>query len=303
MRITAPLLALILPASTLGETYPMPPPEFDLIGAMHVVEATHEDTLLDVARRYDIGQEEIVRANPDVDRWLPGDGAKVLIPSRYILPAAPLEGLVLNMPEMRIYYYPKPEAGQEPEVQTYPVGIGRQDWATPLGNTRIINKQKNPAWRPPASILKEHAEAGDPLPRVVPPGPNNPLGDYAMRLGIPGYLIHGTQKSFGVGMRVSHGCVRMLPEDIEQLFPQVAIGTRVQIINQPAKAGWFGDKLYLEVHPPMEEDEAGRNALVMTVMDVIDAAQTTRIADLDEDAIALVIAEQNGVPTVISGEL
>lgn len=303
MRFTTPLLGLLMSAPTLGATFPMPPPEFDLFGALEVVEAAHDDTLLDVARRHDIGQEEIIRANPEVDRWLPGAGAKVTIPSRYVLPAVPLEGLVLNMPEMRIYYFPKPEEGQVPEVQTYPVGVGRQDWATPLGVTSVIQKQKNPAWRPPASIRKEHEEAGDPLPLVVPPGPNNPLGDYAMRLGIPGYLIHGTQKSFGVGMRVSHGCVRMLPEDIEQLFPQVAVGTRVRIINQPAKAGWFGDKLYLEVHPPLEEDQAGRDALVMTVMDVIDAAQTTRIADLDDEAIARVIAEQNGIPTIISGDL
>jgi len=303
MRIAILLLALSLPAGAIGATFLMPPAEFDLVGAIQVVEAAQEHTLLDIARKYDIGQEQILRANPTVDRWLPGGGTQVIIPSRYILPAARSTGLVLNMPEMRIYYYPKAKPGQPAEVQTYPVGIGRMDWATPLGNTRIIEKKKHPSWRPPASIRKEHAEAGDILPSVVPPGPDNPLGDYKMRLGIPGYLIHGTQKSFGVGMRVSHGCVRMLPEDIEYLFPQVAIGTRVTIINQPAKAGWFGDKLYLEVHPPLEEDQAAREGLADTVMDVLDAAQSERLADLDEEAIAKVIAEQTGMPTVVSGEL
>lgn len=303
MRIAVLLLALLLPAGAIGKTFLMPPAEFDLVGATQVVEATYADTLLDIAREYDIGQEQILRANPGVDRWLPGAGTKVLIPSRYILPDAPTSGLVLNMPEMRIYYYPKPAPGQSAEVQTYPVGIGRMDWATPLGNTRITGKQKHPSWTPPASIRREHAAAGDPLPRVVPPGPDNPMGDYKMRLGIPGYLIHGTQKSFGVGMRVSHGCVRMLPEDIEYLFPQVAVGTRVTIINQPAKAGWFGDKLYLEVHPPLEEDQAAIDGLEEMVMDVLDEAQDRRLADLDEEAIARVIAEQSGIPTVVSGEL
>ncbi len=303
MRTAALLLVLFLPTGVIGETFLMPPPEFDLIGAIHVVEAAREDTLLDIARRYDIGQEQILRANPGVDRWLPGAGTKVVIPARYILPDAPHQGLVLNMPELRLYYYPKAKPGESREVQTYPVGIGRMDWATPLGTTRVVGKQKHPSWRPPASIRREHAEAGDILPSVVPPGPDNPLGDYKMTLGIPGYLIHGTQKSFGVGMRVSHGCVRMLPEDIEYLFPQVPIGTPVSIINQPAKAGWFGDKLYLEVHPPLEEDQVGRDGLMESVMAVLDAAQSERLAELDEEAIERAVAEQTGIPTVVSGEL
>ena len=204
---------------------------------------------------------------------------------------------------MRIYFFPEPEEGEPAQVQTYPVSIGRMDWRTPMGTTTIVRKQKDPAWYPPESIRAEHAAQGDPLPRVVPAGPDNPLGRYAIRLGIPGYLIHGTNKAFGVGMRVSHGCVRMLPEDIEYLFPQVAIGTRVTIINQPAKAGWFGDKLYLEVHPPLEEDQAAIDGLEKTVMDVLDEAQSRRLVDLDEEAIARVIAEQSGMPTVVSGEL
>jgi len=306
MRIRSTLLLTLLPAlSATAATFEMPLPEFDIIGAVHEVEAAHEDTLLDIARRYDIGQEQIVRANPEVDRWLPGDGTRVVIPTRYILPAAPREGLVLNVPEMRIYYYPKPQPGETPVVQTYPVGIGRQDWGTPLGATRVVGKQKNPTWTPPASIRKEHEENGDPLPRVVPAGPNNPLGLYAMRLGISGgsYLIHGTNKAFGVGMRASHGCIRMMPEDIEYLFPQIAVGTPVRIVSEPAKVGWFGGKLYLEIHEPLEEDRLGHAALHNTAMQLIDAAQAERLVELDEDAIARALVERTGMPVAISKEV
>ena len=303
MRILVPLLVLLLPAGVAATTFELPPVEFDLVGVIQVVQALPEDTLLDVARRHDIGQEEIVRANPDVDRWLPGAGAEITIPSRRILPSVPRTGLVLNLPEMRLYYYPEPEPGQPAEVQTYPVSIGRMDWATPLGETKLVAKQKDPAWYPPESIRREHAAEGDPLPRVVPAGPDNPLGRYAMRLGIPGYLIHGTNKVFGVGMRVSHGCVRMLPEDIERLFPQVPVGTPVRIINQSAKAGWYGGELYLEIHPPLEEDQAARDALLETVMLVIDEALFRRPGEVSQRAIEQAINRQSGMPTVISDKL
>ncbi len=299
-RTLLALSALSLAGGVAGANYPLPPPEFDLIGMPQVVAARQEDTLLDIARRHGIGQEAIVRANPEVDRWLPGKGTAVTVPSQHILPPPPRTGLILNLPEMRLYYFPEPEPGQAPQVLTYSVGIGRMDWATPLGETKLVSKEKNPAWRPPESIRAEHAAAGDPLPRVVPPGPDNPLGDYAMRLGIPGYLIHGTNKTFGVGMRVSHGCVRMLPEDIETLFPQVPIGTPVRIINQFVKAGWYGGDLYLEIHPPLEEDEAGREALFDTVLEVIDEALFRRMVELDRFAVLQAIAEQNGMPVVIS---
>lgn len=294
------VLPLFLSQFVRAETFLLPPVEFDLVGAPEIIKAAQEDTLLDIARRYGIGQEEILHANPDVDRWLPGAGTEVIIPSHYVLPATPHVGLVLNTPEMRLYYYPQPKAGEPAEVQTYPVSIGRMDWATPLGETRLVSKEKDPAWRPPESIRAEHEADGDPLPRVVPPGPDNPLGRYAMRLGIPGYLIHGTNKPFGVGMRVSHGCIRMLPEDIETLFPQVPVGTPVRIINQPAKAGWHGDKLFLEVHPPLEEDQSGWDVLVETVLNVIDEAQFRRLVELDMQAVERAIAERSGLPVVIS---
>lgn len=300
MRLPVFLFFLLVHASTRAATFEMPPPEFDLVGTEYQVEARQEDTLLDIARRHGIGQEEILGANPGVDRWLPGAGTRVTIPSRYVLPSLPHEGLVLNLPEMRLYYFPPVEPGERAVMHTYPVSVGRMDWATPLGKTTLVAKQKDPPWYPPESIRKEHEEQGDPLPRVVPPGPDNPLGGYALRLGIPGYLIHGTNKAFGVGMRVSHGCIRMLPEDIEVLFPQVPVDTPVRIINQPAKVGWYGGDLYLEVYPPLEEDWAGIEALVEDVFREIDRALTKRPAELDDQAIERAILQQSGVPVVIS---
>jgi len=252
MRIQLILLSFLFPGAVSAATFEMPLPEFDLIGAIHEIEARHEDTLLTIARRYDIGQEQIVRANPEVDRWLPGEGTRVTIPTRYILPAAPREGLVLNVPEMRLYYYPKPKAGETPVVKTFPVGIGRQDWATPLGMTKIVNKIKDPTWTPPESIRKEHLAKGDPLPAVVPAGPDNPLGQYAMRLALGGgaYLIHGTNKALGVGMRASHGCIRMLTEDIEDLYERLKPGFPIKIVYEPLKMAVTADqKVFLEVHP------------------------------------------------------
>jgi len=299
MKSIATLLALSLSSSVLATTYELPSEYFDVIGSVRTVEATHEDTLLDIARRTDIGQDQMERVNPDVDRWLPGAGTRITIPSQHVLPRAPRKGIVLNLPEMRLYYYPPKKPGQLPQVQTYPIGIGRMDWGTPLGTTRIVAKIKDPSWRPTESIRRDHAERGDPLPSVIPAGPNNPLGAYAMRLGIPGYLIHSTNKPFGVGMRVSHGCIRMLPEDIEKLFPQLPVGTPVTIINQPVKAGWYGGKLYLEVHPPLEEHH-DRGAMVEEVMLALDDAMARRSAELDNNAIEEELSRQTGLPLVIS---
>lgn len=297
------LLTVLLPAGASADSYPLPPTDVALVGEIVVVQALAKDTLLDVARRHAIGQEEIVRANPDVDRWLPGAGTSVTLPSRFILPPGPRRGLVLNAPEMRLYFYPEPKPGEPAEVQTYAVSIGRMGWATPLRETRVVAKETDPAWRPPASIRREHAADGDPLPVVVPPGPDNPLGRHAMRLGIPSYLIHGTNKAFGVGMRVTHGCIRMLPEDIEWLYPQVPVGTPVRIVNQPAKVGWYGDTLYLEVHPPLEEDQSGRDALVESVWEMIRAAQVGRFVILNERVIEGALASQSGMPVAITEDL
>jgi L,D-transpeptidase ErfK/SrfK len=226
----------------------------EVFGLDEYIEAKYEDTLVDIARRHSLGYEEITRVNPGIDPWLPGAGTKVLIPGRRILPPGPREGIVVNLPEHRLYYYPKPKKGQTQQVITYPVSIGKMDWQTPMGETKIVSKKKNPDWHPPESVRKEHAERGDPLPKVVKSGPDNPLGNYAMRLAIPdgAYLIHGTNNPLAVGMAVTHGCIRMYPEDIEALFPLVPVGTKVTLINEPVKVAFVNGELLLEAHPPVD---------------------------------------------------
>ena len=250
--VVAISLCLFAASFAHSATYELPPEGGDVVGEVQTIIATHDDTLPDIARRHSVGYWDIVHANPGVSVWLPGEGTEVVVPTRFVLPPGPREGIVLNLAEYRLYYYPKPAAGEAAVVMTYPISIGRQDWETPLGRTRIISKVVNPAWYPPQSVRDEHAADGRPLPNVVPPGPDNPLGKHAMRLDIPGYLIHGTNRPAGVGMRVTHGCLRMFPEDIKYLFDHIAINTPVRIINEPVKIGWEGEQLVMEVHPLLE---------------------------------------------------
>jgi L,D-transpeptidase ErfK/SrfK len=297
------LLAIMLCMLTGGAaalTLILPPADVDVIGQVRYVEAHRDQTLLDIAREHDIGQNEILLANPDIDRWLPASGTVVTLPMRHILPAVERQGLVLNLPEMRLYYFPPAARGETPRVITHPVSIGRMDWETPLGQTKIVAKQKDPSWTPPQSLKDEALADGNVLPDVVPAGPDNPLGRYAMRLGVPGYLIHSTNKPWGVGMRVTHGCVRMYPEDIERLFDEVPVGTSVQIVNQPVKLGWLADTLYLEIHPLMED--AGNNPLIdlQTVLDRIAAFVGERPVQLSGRAIRLAVETRHGMPVAIS---
>ena len=251
------VLLLSTQHTAFGVTFDKPAEGNDLIGQTFKYITRYEETFSDIARYYDLGYRQLKAANPEVDPWLPGEGTEIAIPQHYILPPGPHEGIIINLPELRLYYFPK----DRDVVVTYPLGIGREGWSTPVGETKIIGKKKGPSWTVPPSILKEHEENGDPLPPVVPPGPDNPLGAYALYLGISGYLLHGTNKPFGVGMRVSHGCIRLYPEDIELFFEQVPIGTPVRIINQPYKAGWHNGELYVEVHNPLSEqvEEIGHN--------------------------------------------
>lgn len=290
------IAATLVSPAAMTATYVLPPADIDLIGAITTVEATHEETLLDIARAHNVGFDDIVSANPDLDPWIPGEGATVVLPTRFILPRAPREGMVLNLPELRMYYYPKPVNGEAPVVVTYPISIGRMDWQTPMGQTKIVKKVRNPSWYPPESIRKEHAEDGDPLPKIVPAGPNNPLGAFAMRLGIPGYLIHSTNKPAGVGMRVTHGCIRMYPEDIEVLFEQIPVGEKVLIINQPYKVGWSLDGLYLEAHQPLEEDAETLGKDMTSVTEMLVAATARRNGPVDWDLVRTIFDSANGVP-------
>ena len=217
------LAALLLLWSVTGpaETFLLGQ-DSDLVGALLTARASYEDTFTDMARRTGLGYEDMLRANPGIDPWLPGNDTEVLLPTRYVLPSGARRGILINIAEFRLYYFTQVDG--RPVVATFPISIGRMDWATPLGMHKIIGKQARPTWYPPESIRAEHARDGDVLPRAVPPGPKNPLGDYAMRLTQSGYLIHGTNKPVGIGMQVTHGCIRMYPEDIEWLFPKVAVG-------------------------------------------------------------------------------
>jgi L,D-transpeptidase ErfK/SrfK len=225
-----------------------------VVGELQVTVARAEDTFVEFARTYGLGFDELEAANPDVDPWLPGAGTKIVLPTRFLLPRAPREGIVLNVATKRLFYFPPAVPGVPAIVQTYPIGIGRTGWSTPTGETSVTGKARDPVWYVPASVREEHAAMDDPLPAQVPPGPDNPLGNRVMQLGLPGYLIHGTNKPAGVGMRVSHGCVRLFPEDIEYLFDQVPTGTAVRIVNQPVLLARDDTDLLLEVHPPLEEN-------------------------------------------------
>lgn len=313
--ITIFLLKLIMALASLqasARSWVLPPNDVDIFGEIYTAVAKQEETLLDIARQYEIGQDEILLANPHVDRWLPEQDAEVIIPSRYILPQAPRTGLIINLPEMRLYYFPQTVKGKKPEVITYPVSIGRMDWKTPLGKTTIVRKQKDPTWTPPQSLREEAMAEGRLLPNIVPPGPDNPLGRYALYLGLPGYLIHSTNKPFGVGMRVTHGCIRMYPENIEELFAIIPVGTPVYIVNQPIKLGWLGDDLYIELHPPLEEDMAATDPISF-IQEIHAAVQTflrkagilsdddpvSRI-HIDQTALDEAIKRMDGIPELIS---
>lgn len=226
---------------------PLPPPGEDLVGTAQVIDAKYEDTFASLGEVYDLGYTEMLAANPKVDPWLPGVGTKILIPTRFILPSGPREGVVINLAEYRLYYFPK----DKPVVYTYPIGIGREGWESPVSTTRIAGKVANPAWYPPESIRAEHAADGDPLPKIVPPGPDNPLGPFKLQLGLAGYLIHGSNKRFGIGTQTSHGCFRLYNFDIEELFGLIPVGTPVRIVNEPYKYGRSQNLLYLEAHAPL----------------------------------------------------
>ncbi|MDH5175828.1 MAG: L,D-transpeptidase family protein [Gammaproteobacteria bacterium] len=234
-------------------TFPYDPKTTAVVGTLQATIANEEDTLSDIARRFNLGYDEVVNANPGVDPWLPKGGTRIVLPTQFVLPDAPHEGIVVNLAALRMYYFPKAAKGEQRTVVTVPIGIGMVGWATPEGTTKIVSKRKDPVWTPPASVRKEHAAEGDILPAKVPAGPDNPLGAFAMNLSWPSYLMHGTNKPAGVGMRASHGCIRLYPEDIATLFPQLPIGTKVTVVNQPLLYKVQDGQFYVQSFPPHEE--------------------------------------------------
>lgn len=275
-------------------------PGQSVVGVPQVVYTRAEDTLSDLARTYGLGYDELLAANPGVDPWLPGDGTPILLPTQFVLPDVPREGVVLNVAAKRLFYFPRVAEGQPRIVKTYPIGIGRVGWETPTGATRVVAKAVDPHWYVPASVRQEHAEQGNPLPAVVPPGPDNPLGNRVLQLDMPGYLIHGTNQPYGVGMRVSHGCVRLYPEDIEFLYELVAIGETVRIVNEPFLLGRLGDELYFEAHAPLEDDTLSAEQRIDALL--VRAAESggLHLRQADRDHLRALASIANGVPARVA---
>lgn len=278
----------------------------DVVGSLQIVKVRKGETLSDIGRRFNVGLGEMTRANPDVDPWIPKPGTTVIVPTQYILPGAPHRGIVVNVAEMRFFYYPPHKRGKPQIVITHPVGIGRQGWKTPIGVTHVIWHEKNPVWRVPPSIIAEHRQEGDILPKVMGPGPDNPLGDYALHLGWPGYLIHGTNKPVSVGLRVSHGCVHLFPEDIAQIFKMVPNGTEVRVVNQPYLFGWKDGHLYLQSAGPLEDDKRpwnkqARRLLAVTLTRDQRVDLRRQHDKVDWDRVVQLVNAPVGVPIPVSG--
>jgi len=280
-------------------TFELVSAEQSVVGEPQIVFTTEEDTFSDLARTYGLGYDELLAANPGVDPWLPGAGAAVLLPTQYVLPNLPKRGVVLNIATKRLFYYPPVIEGEAPKVLTYPIGIGRVGWETPLGETTVIAKAKDPSWWVPASVRKEHAEKGDPLPSIVPPGPENPLGTRVLKLNMPGYLIHGTNQPYGVGMRVSHGCVRLYPENIEFLYTLIDVGEVVTIMNEPYQIGEKEGLLFFEAHAPLEDDAVLPEERLQALLDTQPGVDGQPLNQHLKDHIVSLSAAPRGVPISI----
>lgn len=262
-------------------------PTDTVIGLEDTYVIRDDETLLEIARLFDLGYNEIVAANPGVDPWVPPVGTVIRIPTIWILPEVMEEGIIINIAEMRLYYFFK--VGEYRMVRTFPIGIGRRGLSTPLGSYRITAKVKDPTWYPPRLAREEDPS----LPPSLPPGPSNPLGGYWLQLSIPGYGIHGTNRPWGIGRRVSRGCIRLYPEDIEWLFKNVKVGTEVKIINKPIKIGYRQKKLYIEVH-----SEGDREVDYKKIIEVI--KRSGGPSRIDRKDLLRALKEANGIPTVIS---
>ncbi len=291
-------IALVLScAASDAETYPLPAAGDDVVGVIRTLVTREQDTLLDIGRRFGLGYGEITAANPGVDPWLPGEGTRVVVPTQFILPPGPRRGVVLNISQLRLFYFPVAKPGKPAQVMTFAVGIGTDYARTPLGQTRVVRKTADPIWRPSQDIREEHAAEGHWLEAEVKAGPLNPLGKYALYLAMPGsYLIHGTNKPWGVGMRVSHGCIRMYPEGIEALYSHVPVGTAVRIIDEPYLFGWRARQPYLQVFP---RGETGQDATLTPAVKTI-LGRLPHARGPDWDRVMAALSEQRGLPMPIA---
>lgn len=289
------LLLSLATGSAPASTFILPDADDGLVGEPVALKVTYDDRFATLAMKYDLGFEELRHANPDVDPWIPGQGAVVVLPTQFMLPAGARHGIVINLPEYRLYYFPK-DSGT---VLTFPIGIGRTGFQTPATTTKIVAKIVNPSWYPTKAHRVEHAEQGDILPTVVPPGPDNPLGHLAIQLALPSYFLHGTNKPFGVGQRVSHGCVRLYPDDIQSLADAVPIGLPVRIIDEPLKVSWHKGVLYLEAHPPLE-GEPNMAKMTQLINRAVDARADGKNVVIDWTRAEEIARTSTGMPGAIS---
>jgi L,D-transpeptidase ErfK/SrfK len=278
--------------------YPLPPDGDDIIGEVVTITVAYEDTLPALAQKYSIGYQEMLDANPGVDPWLPGEAAAVRLPLAFVLPEGDRDGIVINLAEYRLYYFPKPAGPDGPrKVITYPIGIGRSEYPTPQTVTSVVRTIKDPYWTPGATARREYKENGIDLPKVVPPGPDNPMGKYSMQLAVPSYFIHGTNKPLGVGQRASLGCIRLYPDDIEALVKIVPYGTKVRIIDQPNKLGRFHGELYLESHAYPDAERS----LTGVVKEVIRMSES--VSSVDWKEAENIAREATGIPGRVTATL
>jgi len=267
----------------------------DIIGRLAVIRLEKGDTLPDIARHFSLGIDHLSAANPGVDIWVPGARERILLPLNFILPDTRRNGIVINLATMRLFHYQK--IGDQLAVSTYPVGVGTAERPTPMGAMVVTRKKHRPTWYVPASIAADHRKKGDPLPPKVPPGPLNPLGEYALYLSEPSYLIHGTNKPASIGLRATNGCIRLYPEDIERLFEKTAVKTPVQIVNQPYLVGRREGLVYLEAHMPFEEAGTANWKRVYAKLKQIEK-QSGR--PLNWKRVKAVVLEARGIPVPVT---
>ena len=268
--------------------------EDDVIGRMGVIKLEKGDTLPDIARHFSLGINTVSAANPGIDIWVPEAGRRFLLPLSFILPDTPKNGIVINLAAMRLFYFKG--NGELLAVSTYPVGIGTAQRPTPMGQMQVDRKKYRPTWYVPASIAEDHRKKGDPLPAKVPPGPSNPLGEYALYLSRSGYLVHGTNKPASIGLRATNGCIRLYPEDIKRLFKSTPLKTPVNIVNQPYLVGHRSGNIYLEVHTPFEE--TGTAELEKAYAKLRNFEKKSGHV-LDWKKVKEVVAEARGIPVPI----
>ncbi len=288
-------LLLLCPITIWALEFPMPPKHNRMVGEIQTVTLKEGDTYTSIGQHFDVGYYELVEANPDVDPDNPKPGTILIIPTQYILPPWLKNSIVINLAEMRLYY----ASDELKKVFTFPIGIGREDWETPTGYFKIVEKIKDPTWRVPKSIFQYRIEQNDKVPKVVPPGDDNPLGEYALRLSDQYYLIHGTNDPLGIGRRSSAGCIRMFNKDIETLFNMIHVGVRVFIVNKPYKITSVDNKIYLEAHMPLYEYrykmEGNYNPIIAEIKNYAD----NNFQHIDWNQVIQLTQEHIGIPQKI----